>query len=142
MKSRKFTKSNISAPTEILVSWLQNELKLIPFGEWEIVIQKPKRNNDQNACLHGWLKCIDEHTGQGIKELYKYYCEKYNSKYAEHFTYFKSGVMDSGATSKMKMNEFAEFLTNIQFEAATEFGITLPTRDSIYYQQFYEQYIR
>jgi len=49
MKTRKFTKSNISAPTDILVSWLQKELPLLQFGEWELQIVKPKRNNDQNC---------------------------------------------------------------------------------------------
>lgn len=140
MKIRKFTKSNISAPTEILCSWLESELKLLGFGEWEISIQKPKRNNDQNACLHGWIKCISQETGQPIKDLYQYYCEKYNSQYAEYFTYYKSGVMESGSTSKMKINEFALFLTNIQAEVQTELGIRLPNRDDIYYSQFIDQY--
>jgi len=140
MKRRKFSKSNSYVPTDDLFGWLQKEISLLIFGEWEISIQKPKRNNDQNACFHGWIKCISQETGQPIKDLYQYYCEKYNSQYSENFTYYKSGVMESGATSKMKMNEFALFLTNIQAEVQTELGIRLPNRDDIYYSQFIDQY--
>ena len=136
MKSIKFTKSKEN-PTVNLGSWIENAVSLLPFGSWEIIIQKPKRNNEQNALMWAWFNCLAKETGCEMQDFYDHYTKKFLLRVIEI-----NGISEKvvGGTSKLKMNEFAEFLTKIQSDAASEFGIILPTQDDLNFKEFYESY--
>jgi len=120
--------------------WLVNSFNLLKYGDWEITISKPKRSNPQNALFRMWVACISETTGQSVIDIYQYYCEKFNTQYQDKFTYRKNGQIVSGATSCMKVDEFRIFMNNVQADAASEMGITLPIPQDQYYKEFYDQY--
>jgi len=136
MKTFKFKKTKEN-PTINIGSWIENQVRLLAFGEWELTIQKPKRNNDQNALMWAWFNCLAKDSGNEMQDFYDHYTKKFLLKTIEI-----NGVPEKvvSGTSKLKINDFAEFLTKIQADAASEFGITLPTRDDIYYQEFLNQY--
>ena len=123
-----------------ITCWLTQSFNTLTYGAWEIQIVKPKRSHDQNALFRMWVACISKETGNTIQEVYQYYCEKFNSKYADKFTYDKHGTMVSGATSSMNVTEFKTFLNDVQADAASELGIILPSPEDRAWSVFTDQY--
>ncbi len=130
----KKTKEN---PTVNIGSWIENQVSLLTFGDWEIVIQKPKRNNDQNALMWAWFNCLAKDSGNEMQDYYDYYTKLFLLRIIN--VNGKDEKVVSG-TSKLNVSDFAEFLTKIQAHAASEMGIQLPNRDDIYYAEFLKQY--
>jgi hypothetical protein len=114
-----------------------NVLETIKNGAHEISFNKPKRNVDQNALMWMWFNCLSQDTGMEPQDLYKHYSELF---LFPHCTYNSAGKFKSGGTSILKTNEFADFLTKIQADAAIEFHNQLPTRDDLNFADFQNQY--
>lgn len=140
MKTFKFKKvKGESLSLETIHNWFNSVIPLIGFGEWEISIQKPKRNNDQNALMWAWFACLAKETGNEPQDFYDHYTKKFLLRSIEI-----NGISERvvTGTSKLKVDEFAEFLTKMQADAASEFGIKLPNRDDLYFKEFYETYYK
>jgi len=137
MKSYPFTVKEDADPAESILQFIRREIPKLSPGLWECRLQKPKRNNDQNALFWGWIKLLSHETGNDQQTLYQYYCERFNPSKC---TYRHGGAFASGGTSELNTKDFATFLTEIKADVAAEFGINLPTREEEAFKEFYEQY--
>ena len=96
----------------------------------EILVKrkKAKRSLDQNAFFHAWVVLLADYTGytkEETKEILKNQflsVEKVNKKTGSIFQCTR-------ATSSLNKIEFADFCTDIQHWAESEFGIRLPLPD-------------
>ena len=108
-------------------------------GTYTITVkrQNEKRSIAQNDLMWMWMKCIENETGTPKDEVYMYYCKKFLMK-----TITVGGRMERIYTtsSKLTVVEMTNFLNQIQADAASELGITLPTPNDRYFEQFYQQY--
>lgn len=108
-------------------------------GKYLVTITKHKepRSIDQNALMWMWFTCIEMETGTPKQDVHDYYCRKFLRK-----TIMWNGRTEVVAegTSKQSKERMTVFLNQVQADAATEFGITLPTPEDRYYDEFKEQY--
>lgn len=108
-------------------------------GEHVITLKKAvnKRTNNQNAMMWMWFTCLAQDTGATKDDFYDYYREKYLSR-----TVVINGIETkvAGGTSKLDTVAMTEFLNNVQADAATEFGVKLPTPDDLYWEEFENHY--
>lgn len=119
-----------------LSAFLEINIPILPNGLWQLTIEKPIRNNEQNSLFWIYLGCLSEGTGQSVWDVYTYICEKYNR---ENCLYNKDGLFKSGGTSKLNTKSFAELITNTQVEGA-ELGITLLSKGDRDFEAFFEEY--
>lgn len=138
MKSIRFEKDE-KTTTKYLHEFIERELPKLNNGHWQLAFSKPNRNTDQNALMWSWFSCMSYETGQDMWTLYQYFTEKYNP---QGCTYFKDGRFSSGGTSDLNTKQFAQLLTEIKAEAASEFGIYLPTSKDIGFDDFYSTYCK
>lgn len=140
MKNVAFEKKQ-GEPVDIrrLSAFLQSNVPLLANGLWQLVIEKPNRTDLENRTFWGWLRLISEETGNGQRDLYAYYCERFNP---QRCTYFKDGRFSRGGTSDLNTKDFALLLTEIKADAASELGIVLPTSEDAAFDDFYESYIK
>ena len=120
---------------------LETLLFTVKNGGYELIIKpfKEKRSVDQNALMWMWFTCLEQETGATKLDFYKHYCEKF---IPDHCTYFRDGRFDSGGTSKLKTDVMSVFLKSIQADAASDFGIQLPTKEDLHFEEFLAQYER
>ena len=86
-----------------------------------------------------WFSCIQHETGQNINDIHDYYCTKF-LKRVVHIN-GRGSVAVSG-TSKLNTAAFTNFLNNVQADAASEFGITLPLPEDLMWEAFKNEYER
>lgn len=113
--------------------------RVIPNGVYRVVIEKmrEKRTIKQNDLMWMWLKCIEDETGQMKNDIYCHYCKKFLSRVIivdgeEEMVYDTS--------SKLNTKQMSEFMTNIQADAAIEFGISLPSPQDPWFDDFINEY--
>lgn len=115
-----------------LFSLLQN-------GTYTITVkrQSEKRSIAQNDLMWMWMQCIENETGTPKDEVYMYYCKKFLMR-----TVSIGGRMERiyMTSSKLNSKQMTAFLNQIQADAASELGITLPTPQDRYFEQFYQDY--
>ena len=115
-----------------LFSTLQN-------GTYTITVKKvtEKRSVSQNDLLWMWMKCIENETGTNKDDIYMYYCKKFLMK-----TMSIGGKMERiySTSSKLSVVEMTNFLNQIQADAASELGITLPVPQDRFFECFYQEY--
>jgi hypothetical protein len=131
MKSIRFKKlDNRILDAEKIHNKIDSSLNELKDGVFICTLKlfKENRNNSQNALMWLWFKCLEEETGQERAAFYQHYCEKY---LPEKCTYLKNGEFVSGNTSKLKTNEFAYFMKQIESDAASEFGYQLPINQDL-----------
>ena len=108
-------------------------------GTYTITIKKVsrKRSIPQNDLMWMWLTCIEHETGTPKDEVYMYYCKKFLMK-----TVTIGNRMERIYTTSSKLNtvEMTNFLNQIQADAQTELGITLPLPTDRFFECFYQQY--
>ena len=108
-------------------------------GTYTITIKRAseKRSIAQNDLMWMWLTCIERETGTPKDEVYMYYCKKFLMK-----TITVGGRMERIYTtsSKLTVVEMTNFLNQIQADAASELGITLPLPEDRFFECFYQQY--
>ena len=108
-------------------------------GTYQITVKKvsEKRSIAQNDLLWMWMKCIENETGTPKDEVYMYYCKKFLWK----ITVIGDRTEKINLTSsKLNTEQMTRFLNQIQEDAATELGITLPTPQDRFFEAFYADY--
>lgn len=105
-------------------------------GRYKVVIERytEPRTLNQNALMWLWLKCIEDETGTSSMEAYNHYCKKFLAYVNEW------GEEVYNTSSHLNTKQMAEFMQNIQADAAAELGISLPLPDDLYYQEFINEY--
>ena len=108
-------------------------------GTYTITIKKAseKRSISQNDLMWMWLQCISNETGTPKDDIYMYYCKKFLMKTVTIGNRMERIYMTS---SKLNTLEMTNFLNQIQADAQTELGITLPLPEDRFFDCFYQQY--
>ena len=99
--------------------------------------QSDKRSIAQNDLMWMWMQCIENETGTPKDEVYMYYCKKFLMRTVSIGERMERIYMTS---SKLNSEQMTAFLNQIQADAASELGITLPTPQDRYFEQFYQDY--
>lgn len=122
----------LGQPLELLFNLLSN-------GEYTLEIKKKtrKRTFDQNALMWMWFTCIEDGTGTDKQDVHDYYCKKFLCRTI--YINEKKEIVIRG-TSKLNTAEMTIFLNKVQADAATEFGIRLPSPDDVYFNAFTNRY--
>lgn len=102
-----------------------------------IANEREPRSIEQNALMWLWFTCIEQETGTPRQDVHDYYCRKFLRK--NILWNGRTEVVAEG-TSKQSKERMTVFLNQVQADAATEFGITLPNPDDLYWQEFYNTY--
>lgn len=108
-------------------------------GTYQITVKKvsEKRSIAQNDLLWMWMKCIENETGTPKDEVYMYYCKKFLWKITVIGDRTEKIYLTS---SKLNTEQMTRFLNQVQEDAATELGITLPTPQDRFFEAFYADY--
>ena len=108
-------------------------------GTYHITIKKvsEKRSIAQNDLLWMWMACIENETGTPKDEVYMYYCKKFLMRTMTIGQKMERIYLTS---SKLNTEQMTTFLNQIQTDAATELGITLPTPQDRFFEAFYADY--
>lgn len=108
-------------------------------GEYTITIARKKehRSIDQNALMWLWFSCIERETGTPRQDVHDYYCMMYLRKTIS-WNGFDRNIVEG--TSTLNKERMTWFLNQIQADAQTEFGITLPKPEDRFFEDFYQTY--
>ena len=108
-------------------------------GTYSITVKKvqEKRSIAQNDLMWMWLTCIQNETGTNKDEIYMYYCKKFLMKTVSVGQKMERIYM---TTSKLNTEQMTTFLNQLQADAQTELGITLPTPQDRFWEAFYQEY--
>lgn len=80
-----------------------------------------------------WFACIERETGTPKDDIYMYYCKKFLSRIIEIMGKEEKVYKTS---SMLYTDEMTHFMKEIQADAASELGITLPLPDDRFYKDF------
>ena len=139
MKQAILTKQGgrVSVDTDLdaLFSTLRN-------GVYTITVKRKQeqRSIAQNDLMWLWLTCIERETGTPKDDVYAYYCQKFLGRWISVGGLKQTRIYDT--SSKLTKERMTEFLNNIQAEASSELGITLPSPDDLHWEAFFETYNR
>ena len=144
MKTFEIYKANGEVKNaDAVIMWLKNALRHVTNGSHTITIARKvaKRSLSQNRLMWLWFACIQQETGQPSMDIHDHYCYTLLGRDIINPT---SGVIErvGGHTSTLSKEAFTDFLNQIQADAATEFGITLPSPEDIGFQDFVNEYNR
>ena len=112
---------------------------LLRNGRYTVTISRERkpRSLDQNSLMWLWFTCIASETGTPVQDVHDYYCAKFLRKQISWNGTIRTVVE---GTSKQTKDRMTVFLNEVQSDAATEFGITLPDPEDRYFEQFYQTY--
>lgn len=133
MKTIEFEKTGgvVNIDLSPVLSTLRN-------GSYVLTVKRKaeKRSVDQNALMWAWFTCIETETGTPRQDVHDYYCRKFLRK-----TIMWNGRAEVVAegTSKQSKDRMTVFLNQVQADAASEFGITLPTPKDEEWEAFFER---
>lgn len=126
-----------------VIKWFGQPIELmfnlIANGEYVLEIKKKvkKRTVDQNALMWMWFTCIEDETGTLKQDVHDYYCKMFLRRIIVINGKEETVVR---TTSKLNTAEMTVFLNKIQADAASEFGIRLPSPDDQYFNSFTNRY--
>lgn len=126
-----------------VIKWIGQPIELmfnlIANGEYTLEIKKKvkKRTVDQNALMWMWFTCIEDETGTLKQDVHDYYCKMFLRRIIVINGKEETVVR---TTSKLNTAEMTVFLNKIQADAASEFGIRLPSPDDLYFNSFTNRY--
>lgn len=122
--------------------WLDRSVKYLMNGGYTLIITKvvKKRSLSQNRLMWMWFRCLEAESGQSSQDWHDYYCKKLVSR--EMVTPDGEIVKLAGHTSTMNTAQMTDFLNKVQADAATEWGVTLPSPEDVGYDDFRLQYER
>lgn len=108
-------------------------------GRYIITIAREKepRSLDQNALMWLWFTCIESETGTPRQDVHDYYCMRFLRR---EIVWNGSQRTIIEGTSKLTKDRMTTFLNEVQADAATEFGISLPNPDDRFFEEFYNTY--
>lgn len=123
---------SFSKPPAAVIQSLRN-------GRYTVTIAREKqpRSLDQNALMWLWFSCVSDETGTPVQDVHDYYCAKFLRKQISWNGITRTIVE---GTSKLSKERMTEYLNNVQADAATEFGITLPNPEDRYFEEFLQHY--
>jgi hypothetical protein len=118
---------------------LETLLGTIRNGKYVLTLSelKKKRSDEQNNIMWLWFTCLENETGTTKEDFHDYYCSKFICRHVVINGEEKTVI---GGTSKLNTVQFSNFLDKVQADAADEFGITLPNRDDLYWNEFEAHY--
>lgn len=118
---------------------LDNIFDLLVNGEHVLTIAKQvkKRSLDQNRLMWLWFACIESETGTSKEDIHDYYCSLFLTRIT-----IINGIEQTvvSGTSKLSTISMKDFLDKVQADAASEFGITLPNPEDLYWEEFEKHY--
>jgi hypothetical protein len=84
-----------------------------------------------------WFTCMEQETGTPKQDIHDYYCQKFLQRDIQW-----NGRVEriTEGTSKQTKERMTVFLNQVQADAAVEFGITLPSPEDKYWEDFYNEY--
>ena len=129
---KKDGRVSLDTDLDYLFSTLRN-------GSYNLTLKRvnEKRTVNQNDLMWMWFRCIENDTGTDKNDIYMYYCKKFLCKVIR----LGEKVEKVYETSSMlNTAQMSEFMTKIQADATSEFGITLPIPEDKYFEAFYQQY--
>lgn len=103
----------------------------------EVILERHTRTVSQNKLYHLWLNYISRETGNSVDSLHRHFAKEYIGYDIVEVLGEKQYLIHS--TAKLKKDQFAVFLDNIQAEMA-DFGLVLPNPDDAYFSQFMKTY--
>lgn len=106
-------------------------LNLSANGEYELSFGKrmSKRTMAQHRLMWGWFALLEEDSGTSRQAWHDYFC----SKFRRYEVCVSNRIIEVvGGTRNLNTAEMAEFLTKVQADVASEFGIALPTAEDLY----------
>lgn len=114
-------------------------IKTLRNGDYVITIARKKepRSVEQNALMWLWFTCMEQETGTPKQDIHDYYCQKFLQRDIQW-----NGRVEriTEGTSKQTKERMTVFLNQVQADAAVEFGITLPSPEDKYWEDFYNEY--
>lgn len=130
--TKKDGKVSMSKSFDYLCSLLRNGTYTV-----KIVRKTEPRTISQNALMWLWFTCMEETTGTPKSDWHDYYCSKFLVRVVE---VADKALPVVGRTSSLNTLQFSKFLDQIQADAQTEYGVTLPLPSDRYYQDFVDEY--
>ena len=115
---------------EAVISYIRNLILKKPY---EVVIsrKKEKRSISQNALMWMWFECLAQETGHTKEQFHEHYCNMFLKKLSPI-----DGQMVVGGTRALTKDAFTDFLNKVQADAASYFGVILPTPEDLYWAEF------
>lgn len=141
MKTIEFSKTQGKVDVAALHQWLDRCVKYLTNGGYTMSVTRKvkRRSNSQNALMWLWFHCIETETGQPSRDIHDYYCHKFLSR--EILDPMTGEVVKvDGHTSTLNTQQMSRFMDEVQADAATEMGITLPLPEDLGYEDFVLQY--
>lgn len=90
------------------------------------------------------LKRIKEHTGHSIEDLHEFYKAEFNSKIL-FWTNPRTGEMHertvAQSTTRLKRDEFYDYVEQVRFHAASELGVLTEDPDPEYWRKKREEQV-
>lgn len=123
--------------------WLDRSVRYVTNGRYTLTLTRvvQKRTLSQNRLMWLWFACIEAETGQPSQDVHDYYCSKLLQR--EIINPLTGEITKvCGGTSTMNTAQMTQFLNQVQADAATELGITLPLPSDLGYDEFRLQYER
>lgn len=102
-----------------------------------IVAEKDPRSISQNNLMWLWFTCIEAETGTPKQDVHDYYCSRFLRRTIDWNGTILTIVE---GTSKLTKDRMTEFMNQVQADAQTEFGITLPLPEDRFFEEFYQTY--
>lgn len=129
---KKDGRVSLDTDLDYLFSTLRN-------GSYNLILKRvnEKRTINQNDLMWMWFRCIENDTGTDKNDIYMYYCKKFLCKVIRVGEKVEKVYETS---SMLNTAQMSEFMTKIQADAASEFGITLPIPEDKYFEAFYQQF--
>ena len=120
---------------EAVISYIRNLILKKPY---EVVIsrKKEKRSVSQNSLMWMWFECLAHETGHTKEQFHEHYCNMFLKKLSPI-----DGQMVVGGTRALTKDAFTDFLNKVQADAASYFGVILPTPEDLYWSEF-ENYFK
>lgn len=121
------------------VADIEGLFTLLPNGTYDVVVKRHRehRTLSQNDLMWMWLKCIEDATGTPKQDIYLHYCKKFLLR---RVTVGNNVEMVYDTSSRLNTKQMSDFMTAIQADASAEMGITLPSPEDQYFEQFFQTY--
>lgn len=103
------------------------EIQGLPFGQYEVVIQRKKRSNGQNALYWKRLEVIGNVLGYSKDEMHEEFASRFLGL-VERTTISGRTIVEPVSTTGLSTKDFSEYMTMIEAFAAQQ-DITLPSNE-------------
>ncbi len=141
MKATRYSKSRDGNNAEEIVQTIQLWLNDAMNGEYILTMEKAKspRSNNQNRLMWLWFTCIAKSWTEAYGRVFT--AELVHDSYCTLFLPIDTprGRV-AGHTKGLTTEQMTDFLNRVQADATTEYGITLPNPDDLYFEMWAQQY--